>query len=276
MIITRQEFADAVFSVNKRAKNYRDEKRAIRQLKKNNDVEYYADDEYFDEDFDEFDFWYDDDDVDKEIKEKEMYKIKIGLLQHIKPNKIHKEYQERKIRISSNDFRNKDEYWEKYEENNEKKEIIHENYYYLEECACNFDCPDKDDPEECNEYSCGLFKNCCLRKYGGKSEEGCKNCSDRVDFHNVMISVPVYYLYYKVADKSFHLPLDDRTIALCDFEKDKLENLKMISDENGTSLEIEELKEFNTVGIDEDVLMPLDRVKEISEKLNSGEYRLEE
>ena len=113
-IVTRQMLSDCLFSVNKRAKNYRDKLREEREyLRRAYRYSYFS---Y--------------DNTEKlEAKRDEYYRMKEQLLTHISPVCIHQEPQQRRIRISSCDFENMKQFDKQYKQDLKAERIIYENSY---------------------------------------------------------------------------------------------------------------------------------------------------
>lgn len=109
-VITIDMLEDCLYSVNKRAKNYRDKRRKYIEIKRNNK------------------YWYDKyDNIEKcEIKESEYYKKKDILLSIIKPKYIHKQI------INKNKGKRIYDYEEEFNKI-EENEIIYSNFYYDDE-----------------------------------------------------------------------------------------------------------------------------------------------
>lgn len=113
-IVTRQMLSDCLFSVNKRAKNYRDKLR--------------EEPEYLRRAYRYSYFSYDN--TEKlEAKRDEYYRMKEQLLAHISPVCIHQEPQQHRIRISSNDFENMKQFDKQYKQDLKAERIIYENSY---------------------------------------------------------------------------------------------------------------------------------------------------
>lgn len=113
-IVTRQMLSDCLFSVNKRAKNYRDKLREERDyLRRSYRYSYFA---Y--------------DNTEKlGAKRDEYYRMKEQLLAHVSPVCIHQEPQQHRIRISSCDFDSMRQFERQYEQDFEADRIIYENSY---------------------------------------------------------------------------------------------------------------------------------------------------
>ena len=109
-IVTEQMMDDALYSVNKRAKNWRDKKREYRNYR--------------------YDIYHNEEKA--EAEEEKMYKMKETLLKYLEPVCVQKEfagYETERIYSTDDDFL----YLEKYEEYRKKGLITHTGEYYSKE-----------------------------------------------------------------------------------------------------------------------------------------------
>lgn len=110
-IITKEMLSDCLFSVNKRAKNFRDRVREERYYCRHH---YYCTYDY----------------TDKLLeKENEYYEMKEQMLAYLKPACIHKEMQNHSERIRSCDFDDEGEFWASCEQAERDGLVCNENSY---------------------------------------------------------------------------------------------------------------------------------------------------
>lgn len=143
-IVTENMLALCLHSVNKRAKNHRDSARQSFS-------------------------WYHKDANSK--KKRKYYKIKTELLKFIKPVCIHCEEKQQKIRISSVDFEDIEDYY--LQKELDKEDIVWENSYTI---------------------SLGRLPGDSIKK--------------KVEFYNIYRNTKSYYLYYEIGDYCFHDPIE--------------------------------------------------------------------